>query len=158
MHVTANEKALVLVSEPVSLPACELLTHFKTRDATTSKNNFFVTPPCMYLRDVVAADESDAGQLGVVLVYPLRRGAVRVVLAGVSSDPDQRLVVNSDTVSRVQTLLGVVLVRQEYHVDSCHGKGNTAPLVDVWGHHEPPRPVPREQRSISVYLDLMHFI
>ena len=39
MHVTANEKALVLVSEPVSLPACELLTHFKTRDATASKNS-----------------------------------------------------------------------------------------------------------------------
>ena len=34
MHATANEKASVLVSEPV----CLLLTQVKTRDATATKN------------------------------------------------------------------------------------------------------------------------
>jgi len=99
--------------------------------------------PCLpSLGDVVAADESDAGQLGVVLVYPLRCRAVRVVLAGVSSDSDQNLIINSDIVASVDVLLGMVHLGQEHHVHGRHGHGQGASRVGVRDYRVASRPVP----------------
>ena len=63
-------------------------------------------------------------------------------MAGVSSDSDQNLIINSDIVASVDVLLGMVHLGQEHHVHGRHGHGQGASRVGVRDYRVASRPVP----------------
>ena len=88
--------------------------------------------------DVVSAHEDHTGELGVVLVDPLRGRTEDVFCLGLSRGSDQDLVIDGDLVIRVEVLLGVVDLGREEGVDPGQGAGHGAPLVAVRGQREVP--------------------
>ena len=91
---------------------------------------------------IVIAYESDAGDLSVILMDPLRSGAVGVVHLLVTDDTDQHLVVNGDVVVGVDVLLGMVDGGEDLHVDGRHGHGKRGPGEGVRSDGVTPLAVP----------------
>ena len=96
----------------------------------------------VYSYIIVFAYESDAGDLSVILMYPLRGGAVRVVHLLVPDDSNQDLVVNSDVVVGVDVLLGMVDGGEDLHVDGRHGHRKRGPGEGVRSDGVAPLAVP----------------